>query len=304
MPVPGGTRVSWTASTSTGPVDYRVLRVVEGGAARPVGTTAGTELEDGATGATAYVVVARRAGVLAPEARTDRPDPAPVLPATRTSAGADPVPGSAVPVAGLEVVPLGRRIRLVYPAPSAGPAEVRRLPPGRSPPAPGTRIEDPDQLGTVVPALGPGLAVDRRPAAGVTEYVVIAGGVCGAGAAYVDLPAATELRREDGRLRWTWPPGCTEVVLALRVDGPPESATDAAATVRKVTNTRYDIDGGVEVPAEGHAAVFTGLRAGGRLYVATDAPPTARLGSADTGAPTSAPHGSTRNRSEAGEHPT
>nr|MBA3524088.1 hypothetical protein [Geodermatophilaceae bacterium] len=297
VPVPGGTRVSWTASTSPGPVDYRVLRVLDGGATRPVGVTGGTELEEGATGATAYIVIARRAGVLAPQARSDRADPEPPVldtpvPVPGVSLPDVPVPGAPVPdgpvsgapqpaapapVGDLSVVPFGRRIRLVYPVPSGGRAEVRRLLPGLVPPAPGTRPGNPDELGPVVPAMGPGLAIDRRPPAGVTEYVVLGEGVCGPSAAFVDLPAVTDLRREDGRLRWTWPSACTEVLLALRSDAPPASATDPGASTRKVTNTRYEIDGGVDVPAEGHAAVFTCVRIGGRLRVATEASATARI---------------------------
>nr|MBA2553368.1 hypothetical protein [Geodermatophilaceae bacterium] len=66
--VPGGARVSWRASPAAGAVDYRVLRIGADGSTRPVGVTRATSLEDGARGvAAAYSVIARRAGIAAPE---------------------------------------------------------------------------------------------------------------------------------------------------------------------------------------------------------------------------------------------
>jgi hypothetical protein len=58
----------------------------------------------------------------------------------------------------------------------------------------------------------------------------------------------------------------------------PKAPDDPAATRRKVTNSRYDIDGGLPLAAAaGHAAVFACTRAGGRLLVAGEAPPGARV---------------------------
>lgn len=266
----GSVTVHWEASTSPGSVDYRVLRVLRDGATRVVGVTRGTSLEDGSpVAATGYVVIARRAGIAAPEARTDRPDPAPAAEAALPSV-----------VDRLSVVPMGRRIRLVYTPPTDGRTEVRRLAPGVAPPAPGTRV-DPEQCGVLVPAMGSGLAVDSRPAAQVTEYVVLTVeadvAVVGAAAAYVELPPVTDLTVADGRLRWTWPPGCTEVLVVTRLDAPPISPTDPVASVRKVTNTRYDIDGGVRMDGLCHVAVFPCTRLGARLLAATEAPRTARF---------------------------
>lgn len=86
--------------------------------------------------------------------------------------------------------------------------------------------------------------------------------------------AATRLG--DGRVRatWTWPPGTTEVFVAWG-PAPPTSAEQG----RKVTNTRYELDGGAEldgVPPNAHLAVFTGTREGGDLRWHVDAPATAR----------------------------
>ncbi|MEJ7705461.1 MAG: hypothetical protein WKF47_18355 [Geodermatophilaceae bacterium] len=267
--------VSWQASSSPGPVDYRVLRLLADGGTRPVGVTRGTSLEDGAPGAAVgYAVVARRAGIAAPEARTDRPDALLVVDATATP------DGPLAPVPALAVVPFGRRIRLVYPATGTGVAEVRRLPAGAPLPSPGTWVDDPDGVGVPVPSMGPGLAVAARPGPGVTEFVVLTSGpggaVVGARAAYVDLPPVTDLTLDGGLLRWAWPVGCTEVLVLTRPDAPPEGASDPAASTRKVTNTRYEIDGGVPIEFPAHAAVFTCTRVAGRLHVATEAPPQAR----------------------------
>lgn len=270
VPAPGGAReVRWRASASPGPVEYRVLRVRPDGTRQVVGTTRGTALEDGGYGeVTGHVVLAARLGVAAPEAVA-----APAAP---------PVARPVAPVAALTAVLHGRRLRLRYPAPVDGTAEVRRLPDGVSPPAPGTVLPDPDAVGTPVPAMAPGLALDARPSAPVTEYVVLTrsgpAAVAGASAAWVVLPPVTGAARDGDRLRWTWPEGCTEVVVTVRPDAPPEGPDDPAATRRKVTNSRYDIDGGLPLAAAaGHAAVFACARAGGRLLVAGEAPPGARV---------------------------
>jgi hypothetical protein len=93
-------------------------------------------------------------------------------------------------------------------------------------------------------------------------------------------PAVSELaarRLPDGRVEatWTWPPGITEVFVAWG-DTPPASA----AVGRKVTNTRYEIDGGAMlegVPPGAHLAVFAGTRSpAGELQWSVDAPAAAR----------------------------
>ncbi|SFT53635.1 hypothetical protein SAMN05660657_01439 [Geodermatophilus amargosae] len=278
VPAPGGAReVRWTASASAGPVEYRVLRVRPDGTRQVVGTTATTALEDGGYGQVAgYVVVASRLGVPAPEAHSGLASP--------EARSGDPVaPAPPEAVGSLTAVLSGRRLRLVHPIPAAGTAEVRRLPAGTPPPPMGSVVADPEALGALVPAMGPGLAVDARPSAPVTGYVVLvrAGGsaVAGASAVHVSLPPVTGAALDGDRLRWDWPEGCTEVVVLLRPDAPPEGPDDPAATRRKVTNSRYDIDGGLPVPAGdvGHVAVFPCTRVGGRLVVSGEAPEEARL---------------------------
>ena len=304
--MPDGATISWQPSISAGPVDYRVLRIGADGTARPVGVTRATSLEDGARGAAAeYAVVARRAGIAAPEARSGPAGDAhgasqPVRSAASArpaAAGGESARPAAVggesacpaaaadlppPVPTLLAAPYGRRIRLVYPPPTTGRAEVRRLPEGMHPPLPGTVVDDADRLGVPVPAMGPGLAVDAHQAAAVTDYVVLSIGrtaaVAGASSAYVRLPAASGLHWSEGMLRWTWPPGCTEVVVLSRADAPPAGPDDPLASRRKVTNTRYELDAGLPVaePAPLHVAVFACIRRAGRLYVASEASATAR----------------------------
>ncbi|WP_131787381.1 hypothetical protein [Protofrankia symbiont of Coriaria ruscifolia] len=93
------------------------------------------------------------------------------------------------------------------------------------------------------------------------------------------LAPATSLHFAGDLLRWTWPPGCTEMMVVWRNDAPARTADDPAAHCRKVTNARYEVDGGVPVPAERplHLAVFGCVRDGGRLLVASACAPSARL---------------------------
>ena len=130
--------------------------------------------------------------------------------------------------------------------------------------------------------MGGGLAVDRRPSS-PTAYVVLTIGttvaVAGPSTWYVALAPVTGLELRDGRLQWTWPAGCTEVVISWRSDAPPEHASDPAAVSRKLTNTRYQIDGGVVLPVQRplYVAVFTCTRRAGTLVMACEAPDGARF---------------------------
>ena len=138
--------------------------------------------------------------------------------------------------------------------------------------------------------------VDRKVQAGATyEYTVTIDGVEGsersttvtvptdAPVASPGAPGVSELvvrRRDDGRVEatWNWPEGTTEVFVAWG-GTPPTSATSAPGG-RKVTNTRYEIDGGAAldgVPPGSHIAIFTGTRSpAGTLEWSVEAPPTAR----------------------------
>jgi hypothetical protein len=297
----GGLVISWSPSASPGTVEYRIQRVGPEGRLLPVGTTHRTELEVAAPrsgeSTPVYVVVARRAGVVSGEVRSDaagRPaGPSPVTPTAQPTAQpatvAVPAPPAPVPakpsgplppaVEALSVLPHGKRLRLVYADPATGRVEIRRLPDGARPPAPGSYVADPQTCGELVPRMGPGLAVDRRPA-GPTRYLALTvdstgASVGGATAWYLELPPVTALRATDGLLQWDWPAGCTEVMVVWRADAPPEGAGDPAAESRKVTNTRYTLDGGFRLPAERpvHVVAFACTRMGGILAVATNGVP-------------------------------
>lgn len=86
----------------------------------------------------------------------------------------------------------------------------------------------------------------------------------------------------DGRLTFDWPPEVTEVYVTSRVGGPPRSPVDPTARSWKVTNTRYQIDGGAALPADlprpTHLAVAACRRGpDGTLVLAPDFAPTAHL---------------------------
>jgi len=94
-----------------------------------------------------------------------------------------------------------------------------------------------------------------------------------------NLEPARDLAVVAGKLRWTWPDGCTEVIVTWRPDAPPIAANDPVAGFRKVTNTRYELDGGLALPAARplHVAIFACLRdQAGQLLVASIAAPPAR----------------------------
>ena len=131
--------------------------------------------------------------------------------------------------------------RATAPAPAAAAASAAEAPrlSYRRPPA-GAR---PRASAPPAPAPPP----DRGPSTGDAAAVMI------------DQVAAA--REPDGRLRvtWQWPTGVTEAFVAYD-RSPPAKAT---APGRKVTNMRYELDGGAlldGVPSGAHLAVFAGRR--------------------------------------------
>lgn len=94
-----------------------------------------------------------------------------------------------------------------------------------------------------------------------------------------DLAPARDLTVVAGKLQWTWPDGCTEMIVTWRPDAPPIAANDPVAGFRKVTNTRYELDNGLALPSARplHVAIFACLRDRvGTLIVASIAAPPAR----------------------------
>jgi serine/threonine protein kinase len=83
-----------------------------------------------------------------------------------------------------------------------------------------------------------------------------------------------------GALVFVWPSGITEAMVVVRHDRPPETPDDPAATAWKITNMRYQLDGGLLLPTSVappcHVAVASCRREGGTLVVAPEFDPTAR----------------------------
>jgi serine/threonine-protein kinase len=96
-----------------------------------------------------------------------------------------------------------------------------------------------------------------------------------------DIPAVRGLVvSAPGTLVFDWPDGVTEVVVVVRRDRPPVAPDDPAATSWKITNMRYQLDGGLLLPASlappCHVAVASCRRDRGVLVVAPGFGPTAR----------------------------
>jgi serine/threonine protein kinase len=77
-----------------------------------------------------------------------------------------------------------------------------------------------------------------------------------------------------GTLIFDWPLGVTEAMVVVRHDRPPEKPDDPAATAWKITNMRYQLDGGLQLPTSValpcHVAVASCTRANGALVVAPE----------------------------------
>ncbi|WP_405139013.1 Ig-like domain repeat protein [Nocardia sp. NBC_01388] len=97
------------------------------------------------------------------------------------------------------------------------------------------------------------------------------------------MPAVRDLAERAGLLLFEWPAGITEVMVVARTDAPPVDPDDARADRKwKVTNTRYQIDGGAKLPTDllrpCHLGVASCRReASGVLTVAAGFAPAARI---------------------------
>jgi len=96
------------------------------------------------------------------------------------------------------------------------------------------------------------------------------------------IPAVRNLTvSPGGALVFDWPDGVTEAMVVVRGDRPPEAPDDPAATAWKITNMRYQLDGGLVLPTSVarpcHVAVASCRRDGGALVVAPGFGATARV---------------------------
>ncbi|WP_433202314.1 Ig-like domain repeat protein [Nocardia sp. CA-107356] len=96
------------------------------------------------------------------------------------------------------------------------------------------------------------------------------------------IPAVSGLAEQAGLLIFTWPVGVTEVMAVARPDQPPTTPDDPQARSWKVTNMRYEIDGGIRIPPDiarpCHIAIASCRREpNGKLTVAAGFAATARI---------------------------
>ncbi|APB00318.1 hypothetical protein [Nocardia seriolae] len=150
----------------------------------------------------------------------------------------------------------------------------------------GTALEDGGALSGPVPVYGVVASVSGR----VSEMVRSDGnsGADRAGGTAADselpsgMPTVRNLAESSGLLVFVWPTGITEVMVVARPDAPPVDPDDPRARRWKVTNMRYEIEGGVRIPAEiprpCHVAVASCRREpSGTLTVAAGFAPDARI---------------------------
>jgi hypothetical protein len=100
------------------------------------------------------------------------------------------------------------------------------------------------------------------------------------------IPAVRNLGvSPGGALVFDWPDGVTEAMVVVRGDRPPKAPDDPAATAWKITNMRYQLDGGLVLPTSValpcHVAVASCRREGGILVVAPGFDATARVAVGD-----------------------
>jgi hypothetical protein len=250
----------WAPSESPGVTAYRVTRYRADGRGRLVAQTAELALEDAGVSpeeTVRYEIVAVRRG--------------------RESAPAEVVhtPGPELGRVGLTLATAGDRLTLTPRVDTAGgpePPEIRILRMETPPPAAGTRMKTAD-----LPALGPALPTglggpNAEPgpvaaddlAGGARWYVPVgvAGehAVVGTAIGHPGLAdvAGVQVTDGDGHLlvRWDWPPGCTEVRVSWQ--GP-------ATGQVKVTNMKYEIDGGYRLPASAPGTYAITVVPGARL---------------------------------------
>ncbi|MEV6387000.1 Ig-like domain repeat protein [Nocardia xishanensis] len=268
----GSVRVVWVP-VSAEDVNYRVTRLQPDGSWRVVGRTRGTELEDGGAppGETpVYAVAAAISGSYSDTVRSDAP---PEPGAHRTAPpGATGSSGSmaqtAAVGAGGSTIAHGTVVQ-----PDSG------FPPGQATqPNPAVRqtsgsVTEPSGVARPDPATTrPEQTAPQAATSAVAQDDPMPSGI----------PVVTSLAERAGLLTFVWPTGITEVMVVARTDGPPAAPDEPEARAWKVTNMRYEIDGGVRVPPDlprpCHIAVASCRREpNGKLTVAAGFAPDARI---------------------------
>ncbi|WP_306363927.1 Ig-like domain repeat protein [Nocardia sp. CC227C] len=259
---PDGTvTLTWAPST-TADVEYRVTRLQPDDSWRVVGRTRITELEDGGAPdgpLPVYGVVASLSGRTSEMSRTDTPS---APPPTATP----PPTASPLPSGRIDITRPDRRAARANAATAAAAGSAAGSGGAMDASAPA------DASGTAVPAAASGSAA---PAG-------FAGADDPATPAPSGIPVVAALAIRGGLLTFDWPLGVTEVMVVVRTDAPPVAPDDPDARAWKVTNTRYQIDGGVHLPAgiprPCHIAIASTRReSNGMLTVAVGFAPSARI---------------------------
>ncbi|MFI6867014.1 hypothetical protein [Nocardia sp. NPDC050406] len=296
---PNGTvTLTWTPSATSG-VEYKVTRQGPDNTWRVVGRTRTTELEDGGAPPgplPVYAVVATLSGRSSEQTRTDVPPPPASSP--RSDATTPGHHAAAPSSAG--------RIDMTRPArgsrastPAATPATSAAIPPSTDPESTGSATgNDMGRTGTqggginmtrpprgshtatpstTSPVAAPPTYATPAPPQAASTSPASAGNATPSG-----MPTVENLAATGGLLTFDWPPGITEVMVVARTDSPPVAPDDPDARAWKVTNTRYQLDGGVRIPADiftpCHIAVASCRRApSGMLTVAEGFAPAARM---------------------------
>jgi hypothetical protein len=173
-------------------------------------------------------------------------------------------------------------LELHFAEPARGTGRVYRCP--TAPPWPADSIVRTSALARLGPPLAlltPTIAVDPEPPAGSCFYVPVTTlgerAAIGAPRRYVAIEEVRGLEVQDlgshALVRWRWPAGCNQVLLAWRSDGFPTSAHDPKATRRRVTSAEYDRQGGFHFertsPAPWHFVAFASAQLGGEEVFAS-----------------------------------
>ncbi|MBF6132617.1 fibronectin type III domain-containing protein [Nocardia otitidiscaviarum] len=290
---PNGTvTLTWEPSP-TADVEYRVTRLQPDDSWRVVGRTRATELEDGGAPdgpLPIYGVVATLSGRTSDMSRTDAPStppptPAPTPPtpgriditrpdrrAARAAARANASEGAGAAAAASTAAGSGTSGA----GGAAIPAAATDTSTGAaSPLAPGG-------AGAAAAATGAGAADPSGGARASTGSSAHPGAAPPTDPAPSGIPVVENLAIRGDVLTFDWPLGVTEVMVVVRTDSPPVAPDDPDARAWKLTNTRYQIDGGgrlpVDIPRPCHIAIASTRREpNGMLTVAAGFASSARI---------------------------
>ncbi|MGX1808061.1 Ig-like domain repeat protein [Nocardia sp. NPDC055321] len=239
---PDGTVEIAWSPSVTEQVEYRVTRLQSDGSWRVVGRTRGTALEDGGAGTGPVPVYGVVASISGRASEMSRSD-GPAVEPNRSSTGSHASNSARTDAAPATANASSPAATATHPGPSPAAARTGGF------------------------GAGPHGSPTGSPSSDTPS----------------GMPAVRGLTANAGLLTFEWPAGVTEVMVVARADAPPTDPDDPAAARKwKVTNTRYQIDGGAKLPADVprpcHVAVASCRREPtGTLTVAAGFAPAARV---------------------------